>query len=86
MHHFSRRSFIKSSSLASTGLIFIPGFLKNSPNNRLNVAVIGVGGRGKANWSKIPKENIVALCDVDDNRAASGYEMFQKSKSTKTLG
>ena len=83
MHHFSRRSFIKSSSLASTGLIFIPSFLKNSPNNRLNVAVIGVGGRGKANWSKIPKENIVALCDVDDNRAASGYEMFPKVKKYK---
>ena len=83
MHNFSRRSFIKSSSLASTGLIFIPGFLKNSPNNRLNVAVIGVGGRGKANWSKIPKENIVALCDVDDNRAASGYEMFPKVKKFK---
>ena len=83
MHHFSRRSFIKSSSLASSGLIFIPGFLKNSPNNRLNVAVIGVGGRGKANWSKIPKENIVALCDVDDNRAASGYEMFPKVKKYK---
>ena len=83
MNHFSRRSFIKSSSLASSGLIFIPGFLKNSPTNRLNIAVIGVGGRGRANWSKVPKENIVALCDVDDNRAAFGYEMFPKAKKFK---
>ena len=45
--------------------------------------MIGVGGRGKANWSKIPKENIVALCDVDDNRAASGYKMFPKVKKYK---
>ena len=83
MNHFSRRSFLKSTTVASTGLIFIPDFLKNSPNNRLNIAVIGVGGRGKANWSKVPKENIVALCDVDDNRAASGYKLFPKAKKFK---
>ena len=83
MHQFSRRSFIKSTTAASTGLLFIPDFLKNAPTNRLNVAVIGVGGRGKANWSKVPKENIVALCDVDDNRAASGFKMFPKAKKFK---
>ena len=38
-------------------------FLKNPPNNRLNIAVIGVGGRGKANWGKVPKENIIWLKD-----------------------
>jgi predicted dehydrogenase len=83
MHQFSRRSFIKSTTAASTGLLFIPDFLKNAPTNRLNVAVIGVGGRGKANWSKVPKENIVALCDVDHNRAASGFKMFPKAKKFK---
>jgi predicted dehydrogenase len=83
MHQFSRRSFIKSTTAASTGLLFIPDFLKNAPTNRLNVAVIGVGGRGKANWSKVPKENIVALCDVDYNRAASGFKMFPKARKFK---
>ena len=83
MSHFSRRSFLKSTTAASTGLLLIPDFLKNAPNNRLNIAVIGVGGRGKANWSKVPRENIVALCDVDDNRAASGYKMFPKARKFK---
>ena len=83
MRYISRRSFLKSTSVASTGLLFIPNFCNNSPNNRLNVAVIGVGGRGKANWGKIPKENIVAMCDVDDNRAAAGYNMFPKAKKFK---
>ena len=55
----SRRSFIKSTTAASTGLLFIPDLLKNAPNNRLNIAVIGVGGRGRANWDKVPQENIV---------------------------
>lgn len=83
MHHFSRRSFIKSTTAASTGLLFIPNLIRNAPTNRLNIAVIGIGGRGKANWSKVPKENIVAMCDVDDNRAASGYKMFPKARKFK---
>ena len=79
----SRRSFIKSTTAASTGLLFIPDLLKNAPNNRLNIAVIGVGGRGRANWDKVPQENIVAMCDVDNNRAAAGYKMFPKAKKFK---
>lgn len=83
MHHLSRRSFIKSTVAASTGLFLIPDFLKNAPSNRLNVAVIGVGGRGQANWGKIPRENIVALCDVDDKRAAAGYKMYPNTRKFK---
>ena len=60
MNNFSRRSFLKSTTAASTGLFLIPDFLTNAPNNRLNIAVIGVGGRGKANWDKVPMENIVS--------------------------
>ena len=80
MNQFSRRNFLKSTTFASTGLLFIPDFLKNPPNNRLNIAVIGVGGRGKANWGKVPKENIVALCDVDNSMASSGYRLFPKAR------
>ncbi|WP_341215164.1 Gfo/Idh/MocA family oxidoreductase [uncultured Wocania sp.] len=83
MNNFSRRSFIKSTSMASTGLFFIPNFRSNAPNNRLNIAVIGVGGRGKANWGSVPNENIVAMCDVDDNRAAAGYLLYPKARKFK---
>ena len=83
MQNLSRRSFLKSTAAATSGLLFIPGCISNSPNNRLNIAVIGVGGRGKANWSKVPRENIVAMCDVDDNRAAAGYNMFPKARKFK---
>ncbi|MDP4680147.1 MAG: Gfo/Idh/MocA family oxidoreductase, partial [Cyclobacteriaceae bacterium] len=83
MKNFSRRLFLKSTSALSAGMMIIPNLYSLSPNNRLNIAVIGVGGRGKANWSKVPSENIVAMCDVDDNRAASGYDMFPKAKKYK---
>ena len=83
MKNNSRRSFLKSTSALSTGLLILPGLYSCSPNNKLNVAVIGVGGRGRANWGKVENENIVAMCDVDDNRAAEGYEMYPKARKFK---
>jgi predicted dehydrogenase len=83
MKNISRRSFLKSSSAASSGLLILPQLYSFSANNRLNIAVIGVGGRARANWSQVPQENIVAMCDVDDNRAAEGYALFPKAKKYK---
>ena len=83
MKNLSRRSFLKSTSAAAVGAMIIPNLLSFSPNNRLNFAVIGVGGRGHANWGKVPGENIVAMCDVDDKRAARGYKSFPKAKKYK---
>ncbi len=76
MKNLSRRTFLKSASVAASGAMFIPGLLSCSPNNKLNIAVIGVGGRGHANWSKATNENIVAMCDVDDSRAADGFNQY----------
>lgn len=38
----------------------------DSPNNKLNIAVIGCGGRGSGNLAEVSSENIVALCDVNE--------------------
>jgi predicted dehydrogenase len=51
-----------------------------SANEKLNVAFIGVGGRGQANLDGLRRENVVALCDVDDQRAGDAYERFPKAK------
>jgi predicted dehydrogenase len=40
------------------------------PSERLNLGVIGVAGRGADNLAGVRGENIYALCDVDENRAA----------------
>ena len=86
----NRRDFLKSASVLSAGAFLIPNFMSCSPSQRLNIAVIGVGGQGKSNWSKMinqkdPKwnENIVALCDVDDNRAADGFKVMPNAKRFK---
>ena len=63
----SRRSFIKSTTATGAGLsIACPSMLSaKSPNEKLNIASIGVGGRG---WSDVNGasrgHNVVAFCDV----------------------
>ncbi len=72
----SRRIFVKSSATAATGIIIAPHLLSCSANRKLNIAVIGVGGRGEQNWIPCENENIVALCDVDDRMTAKGFETY----------
>jgi predicted dehydrogenase len=73
---FSRRDFIKATSLASAAMAF-PAILRSqSPNNKLNIACVGVGGRGWSAVDALRGENFVAFCDVDDARAAKAYEEF----------
>ncbi|MEE8257862.1 MAG: Gfo/Idh/MocA family oxidoreductase, partial [Acidobacteriota bacterium] len=82
----SRRHFLYGSLLA--GVIPAGGFgsvpsLKalgfKSYNDRLNIAAIGAGGRGAQNIRGCASENIVALCDVDPNRAARTYSQYEKA-------
>jgi predicted dehydrogenase len=50
------------------------------PSKKLNIAAIGSGGMGRSNINACSGENIVALCDVDDNRAAGTFKKFPKAK------
>lgn len=83
MENLSRRSFLTAASAALAGTVFIPNMVSGKPSNRLNIAVIGVGGRGSACWTQVPKESIVAMCDVDDRRSAQGFEACPEAKRYK---
>ncbi len=83
MSKVSRRKFLLSASAVSAGAMFIPNLISCSPSKKINIAVIGVGGRGKANWSECLDENIVAMCDVDDERASEGYNAVPNAKRYK---
>jgi len=64
----SRRTFLQRSSAFAAFSILPSGLRANSPNGRLQIAQIGVGGRGKQNLKRlldIPSAAVVALCDVD---------------------
>jgi predicted dehydrogenase len=83
----SRRAFLKSSSMAAAGFFIVPrhvmgrGFI--APSDKLNIAGIGVGGKGKsdiAEFAKSPHANIAFLCDVDDRQAADSVKSFPNAK------
>src|SRR5229473_3202310 len=80
----SRRHFFYGSLLAGAipsrgfgGTISPKSAGYKSPNEKLNFAAIGSGGQGASNIrAAAPTENIVALCDVDDRRAAETFKAF----------
>jgi predicted dehydrogenase len=82
----TRREFLQVGALAGVGF-WIAGDVgadqparRPGPNDRLNVGVIGAGGRGGDNLRAVARtENIVALCDVDDDRAAAAYRDFPRA-------
>lgn len=52
----------------------------DSPNARINVACIGVGGRGAANVGGMKGQNMVAMVDVDEKRGAKSFEQYSAAK------
>lgn len=75
----TRRSFLAGSTLAAGGLLLPQPTWRRRPSlrrDKLNIGVIGVGGRGHDNLVGVKSENIVALCDVDKrnlDRAAAEF-------------
>lgn len=82
--HLNRREMLRSTALVGAGVwvsTTARGEQANrSANDRLNIAAIGVGGRGASDVSGVADENLVALCDVDENRAAQTFASHPKAK------
>jgi predicted dehydrogenase len=80
----NRRRFITSAAALVGGAWSAPRIAIGRPglsaNSRINLAFVGVGGRGAVNLTGFPEENIVALCDVDDRNAAEGFNAHPKAK------
>ena len=51
-----------------------------SADQKLNIAIVGCGGQGEENLSKVAGENIIALCDVDEKRGADAFTRFPAAK------
>lgn len=77
-----RRDLLKSAAAGAGLLILKSGTLggQNAPSNKLNLALIGVWGRGTAHYNVLMNENVVALCDVNDNRTKEALQIFPKAK------
>src|SRR5258708_25849383 len=82
---WTRRRFLQTATSAAAVSSFmiapqsILGAQGSSPNGKLNIGVIGAGGRGAEDIEGVKSQNIVALCDVDLQRAASNIKRFPKA-------
>ena len=87
-HELTRRAFLAVSTTAALSACtttrvntakVVPG--KISPNEKLNLAAVGIGGMGRGNIQRCTSENIVALCDVDHAHSARVFSQYPKAKA-----
>ncbi|HWH70504.1 MAG TPA: Gfo/Idh/MocA family oxidoreductase [Candidatus Sulfotelmatobacter sp.] len=80
----NRRHFLAATAMASAFTILprhvLGGPGRNGPNEKLNIAGIGIGGMGAANLQGLASQNIVALCDVDHDYAAKTFQQYPNAK------
>ncbi len=81
-NRFSRRSFLGATAAVGAGLSIVPaaaigGF---EANERLRVALVGVGGRGEWFVDTIPRmEQVVAVCDVNEAKIAAAFKHWEET-------
>src|SRR5437016_5231110 len=92
----SRRQFLHTSGLAASGVLVAGRTLAQSfkardsgpetlrqldaATEKLNIAIIGCGGRGAADLGEVKSENIVALCDVNENNLEAAAKKYPQAK------
>ena len=84
MSHQSRREFIQTAALTGAGIMAVESSWaqSKSPNEKVNFACIGVGGKGESDSRDADRlGNVVAICDVDENTLNyMGERRFPKAK------
>ncbi|NQT86361.1 Gfo/Idh/MocA family oxidoreductase, partial [bacterium] len=80
----TRRAFLGAAA-SSTALLVVPSRVlggpdRPAPSEKLDIACIGVGGKGFDDARSVSTENVVALCDVDGKRALPAFKWFPKAK------
>ncbi|HEV2392654.1 MAG TPA: Gfo/Idh/MocA family oxidoreductase [Verrucomicrobiae bacterium] len=81
----TRRQFLYYSALAAAGASTLSGYAKPqprmlSPGDKLRIACVGTGGKGRSDIQHCSHEEIVALCDADEHMAARSREAHPNAK------
>jgi predicted dehydrogenase len=81
----TRRSFLRNSAVCGATVLILPNSrlaFAAEANSKLNIAGIGVGGQGRGDLDQVGAgENVVALCDADQSRAADTNKKYPQAKS-----
>jgi predicted dehydrogenase len=88
MGGMNRRTFVKTAALFSTVSVVprcvLGGPGQTAPSAKINIASIGVGGMGGGDVNDVSNgNNMVALCDVDERRAADSFKKHPGAKKYK---
>jgi len=96
----ARRNFIKQAATAAGGTVILPSYIKNlisdSPNERINIAVIGIAGnrervrgiiRGRGivhirSYADIPNVRVKTICDVDERLFPENIKLVEQLYET----
>src|SRR3974390_1620124 len=81
----TRRSFLAKTTASVATFAVVPSYVvglrgADSPNNKLNIAAIGLCNQGGSDLQGMKHENIVALCDVDTRHSAKYARQFPQAK------
>jgi hypothetical protein len=85
-YKISRREFIQAGATATVGLTVVPSSVlgkvtgRPAPSDKLNIAGVGVGGRGFAVLKHMESQNIVGLTDVDWKYSKPVFDYFSNAK------
>jgi predicted dehydrogenase len=81
----TRRKFLRDSAFLASGLALAAhgASPKRAATDKLNIGIIGPGGRGWDNLQGVKTENIVALCDVDEARCKAALQQYPQAKRYK---
>ena len=79
-----RRRFLKNIGLTGASLTLLPNHVVSglghmAPSDKLNIAGIGIGGKGRVNLNNMVGQNITALCDCDYDYAGRVFNAYPKA-------
>src|SRR5260221_7154215 len=81
----TRRKFLQQTALGAAGFWIVRqqnAFGRTlSPNDKLNIGVLGVTGRAGEDLHEVSGQNIVALCDVDDDKLKAAAMNYPDAKT-----
>src|SRR5215212_10416661 len=75
----TRRAFVQTTTAVGAAL-FLPRSVFGA-NERLNVACVGVTGRGGEDMDGVSRENVVAICDCDERNLGVAAKKAEVAKA-----
>lgn len=80
----TRRKFLGTAAAAGAATFGAPAIVRGQNlNSKLDIAIVGAGGRGRANLNGVKSENIVALCDVSEVNLNAAAQDYPKARTVR---